>query len=108
MSDPFLYDPSFDPDYEPAQPQNLARQQREETMAYEHMSQPQPEQSQPAESLIGTKDGAGAADHDEPYTWGNHLSMMSHYPFSEVQFGKLIVLRGRVQDGILTGDTEAG
>jgi hypothetical protein len=41
----------------------------------------------------------GAADHDQPYRFGFHPSCRWTYPFTDRQFCRLLMLRGRVQDG---------
>ena len=46
----------------------------------------------------GTKDGTGASDNDEPYTFGRRPRAIAPWPFTERQFAHLLVLRGRVQD----------
>jgi hypothetical protein len=52
-----------------------------------------------AEGLVGTRDGLGAGDHDQPYRFGYRPSATTTYPFSTRQYVRLLVLRGRVQDG---------
>jgi hypothetical protein len=51
---------------------------------------------------MGSRDGSGAADHDVPYRFGRRPNVEFTYPFSTRQYVRLLVLRGRVQDG-LTG-----
>jgi hypothetical protein len=63
--------------------------------------------AQPTGTTDGTKDGKGAGDHDVPFTFGHRPTMGNTFPFSTLQYAKLLVLRGRVQDGVLKGDTEA-
>ncbi len=46
----------------------------------------------------GTKDGQGAGDHDEPYRFGRRPSAVAPWPFSERQYARLLVLRGRTLD----------
>ena len=53
---------------------------------------------------IGTLDGAGAADHDQPYRFGWRPTAGVPYPFSTRQYMRLLVLRGRVQDGLVGSD----
>lgn len=45
----------------------------------------------------GTKDGDSAADHDEPYRFGRRPNAMAPYPFTERQYARLLILRGRLQ-----------
>ena len=52
-----------------------------------------------AEGVVGTRDGVGAGDHDQPYRFGCRPSSGTSYPFSARQYMRLLVLRGRVQDG---------
>ncbi len=46
----------------------------------------------------GTKDGDGAGDHDEPYRFGRRPRASAPWPFTERQYGRLLVLRGRMAD----------
>ena len=46
----------------------------------------------------GTKDGSGAADNDQPYTFGRRPRAIAPWPFTERQFIHLLVLRGRLAD----------
>ena len=48
----------------------------------------------------GTHDGRGAADHDQPYRFGWKPRATVPYPFNTAQYGRLLVLRGRIQDGL--------
>jgi len=45
-------------------------------------------------------DGIGAGDHDEPYRFGRRPTARWPYPFSERQFARLLVMRGRVRDNL--------
>jgi hypothetical protein len=45
-------------------------------------------------------DGAGAADHDEPYRFGRRPNARAPFPFTERQFARLLILRGRVRDNL--------
>jgi hypothetical protein len=51
-----------------------------------------------SESELGTKDGIGAGDNDQPYTFGRRPRAIAPWPFTERQFLHLLVLRGRVRD----------
>jgi hypothetical protein len=53
---------------------------------------------------VGTLDGTGAGDHDQPYRFGWKPRASVPYPFNTRQYGRLLVLRGRVQDGLLGED----
>jgi hypothetical protein len=46
----------------------------------------------------GSKDGSGAADNDQPYTFGRRPRAIAPWPFTERQFAKMLVLRGRWAD----------
>jgi hypothetical protein len=59
--------------------------------------QPKAESSKPA--LVGSRDGIGAGDHDQPYRYGTRPTCAWTYPFTSRQFAHLLVLRGRIQDG---------
>ncbi len=60
---------------------------------------------QPADG--GTKDGAGAGDHDEPYRFGRRPHAVAPWPFSERQYARLLVLRGRLSDDEVYPDDRA-
>ena len=45
-------------------------------------------------------DGDGAGDHDEPYRFGRRPSARWPYPFTERQFARLLIMRGRVRDNL--------
>jgi hypothetical protein len=55
----------------------------------------------------GTRDGLGAADHDLPYRFGGHPTSRWTYPFTERQYCRLLMLRGRIQDGEYGDDRDA-
>jgi len=46
--------------------------------------------------ITGSKDGDTAADHDEPYRFGRRPNARAPYPFTERQYARLLILRGRV------------
>ena len=52
-----------------------------------------------ADGIAGTRDGLGAGDHDQPYHFGRKPRSGTPYPFSTRQYVRLLVLRGRIQDG---------
>ena len=52
-----------------------------------------------ADGIVGTRDGLGAGDHDQPYYFGRQPRSGTPYPFSTRQYVRLLVLRGRIQDG---------
>jgi len=49
------------------------------------------------QAVLGTKDGDTAADNDQPYRFGRRPNVRAPYPFTERQFARLLILRGRVQ-----------
>ena len=53
------------------------------------------------EHCTGTRDGDGAGDHDLPYRFGRRPRAAAPYPFSTRQYMRLLVLRSRVQAGLL-------
>jgi uncharacterized Fe-S cluster-containing radical SAM superfamily enzyme len=55
----------------------------------------------------GSKDGATAADHDQPYRFGRRPNARAPYPFTERQYARLLILRSRVQDIESTADRAA-
>jgi hypothetical protein len=59
---------------------------------------------QEADGIVGTRDGFGAADHDQPYRFGRRPRSAATYPFSTLQYVRLLVLRGRIQDGAISDD----
>jgi hypothetical protein len=46
-------------------------------------------------SMIGSKDGDTAADNDQPYIFGRRPNARAPYPFTERQYARLLILRGR-------------
>jgi hypothetical protein len=59
------------------------------------------------DSAIGTKDGRGCADNDQPYRFGRRPTSAATFPFTARQFARLLSLRGRVADGLTgTDDVE--
>jgi len=51
---------------------------------------------------VGSLDGAGAGDHDQPYRWGDRPRASVPYPFNTRQYARLLVLRGRVRESRAT------
>jgi hypothetical protein len=65
------------------------------------------QQAQPlstASARGGSLDGQGAGDHDQPYRFGWKPRASLPYPFNTRQYSRLLVLRGRIQDGICGAD----
>jgi hypothetical protein len=59
-----------------------------------------PLSSAKARPTLGSLDGDGAADHDQPYRFGSCPRASAPYPFNTRQYARLLVLRGRIQDRI--------
>ena len=65
-------------------------------------------QSQPIDTQPGTRDAAGAGDHDQPFRFGRLPTSLAPHPFSTRQFARLLVLRSRLEAGLAgVGDTGA-
>jgi len=58
----------------------------------------------PTDGVVGTHDGLEAGDHDQPFHFGRRPSAVAPYPFSTREYLRLLVLRGRVQDGLAGRD----
>ena len=52
---------------------------------------------------LGSRDGQGAGDHDQPYRFGWRPRASVPFPFNTRQYARLLVLRGRVQDSLAGG-----
>jgi hypothetical protein len=52
---------------------------------------------------VSPLDGPGAGDHDEPYRFGRRPRACAPFPFTERQYARLLVLRGRVGDRRVAG-----
>lgn len=59
------------------------------------------------EQVGETKDGEGAADNDKPYAFGRRPRTIAPYPFTEHEFARLLILRGRRLAELLDDDTES-
>jgi hypothetical protein len=58
---------------------------------------------------LGSKDGHGCADHDQPYRFGRRPRAIAPFPFTPYQYARVLALRGCVTDGLLgTDDLAAG
>ena len=62
----------------------------------------------PGTAVSGSRDGTGAGDHDQAFRFGLRPSSVSTYPFTAMQYTRLLVLRGRVQDGDFADDRAKG
>lgn len=49
--------------------------------------------------LVGTHDGSGAGDCDKPYRFGRRPNTSAPFPFTERQYARLLIFRGRFRDG---------
>ena len=56
------------------------------------------ERTQLPETGAGSKDGSGASDNDQPYTFGRRPRAIAPWPFTERQYAKLLVVRGRFME----------
>jgi hypothetical protein len=57
---------------------------------------------------LGSKDGRGCGDHDEPYRFGRRPRAIAPFPFTPYQYARVLALRGCIGDGLLgRDDTEA-
>ena len=55
----------------------------------------------------GSLDGTGAGDHDRPYRFGRRPRSSAPFPFSTRQYVRLLVLRSRLEAGLLGADDRA-
>ena len=53
-----------------------------------------------------SRDGHGAGDRDLPFAFGTLPRAAAPFPFSTRQFARLLILRGRVQDGCYEQDRD--
>jgi hypothetical protein len=67
-------------------------------------SMPQPPQPSLADAQRGSKDGLGCSDCDKPYRFGRRPRAIAPFPFTALQFGHLLALRGRIGDGLTACD----
>src|SRR2546428_11795128 len=50
---------------------------------------------------VGSLDGTGSADHDLPYRFGWRPNAQAPFPFSTRQYARLLVLRSRIDGGLV-------
>jgi hypothetical protein len=50
------------------------------------------------ETGAGSKDGNGASDNDQPYVFGRRPRAIAPWPFTERQYARLLVVRGRFME----------
>jgi len=48
--------------------------------------------------VTGSKDGSGAADNDQPYVFGHRPRSVAPWPFTERQYARLLLARGRFME----------
>jgi hypothetical protein len=46
----------------------------------------------------GSRDGSGAGDNDQPYAFGRRPTTRAPYPFTELEFARLLRMRGHTRD----------
>ena len=54
------------------------------------------------ETGAGTRDGSGASDNDQPYVFGRRPRAIAPWPFTERQYARLLLVRGRYMEADLT------
>jgi len=52
----------------------------------------------------GSRDGSGSDDCDMPFKFGRRPRAVAPYPFSTHQYARLLVLRSRVEAGLVGAD----
>jgi hypothetical protein len=62
------------------------------------------QQTDITDGVVGSLDGIGAGDHDLPYRFGRRPRSSVPYPFSTRQYARLLVLRSRVEAGLVGRD----
>jgi hypothetical protein len=53
---------------------------------------------------LGSHDGDGTADHDQPYRFGWRPRASVPYPFNTRQYARLLVLRSRLSERLVGHD----
>lgn len=56
------------------------------------------DEADPAATHQGSRDGSGAGDNDQPYVFGRRPTTRAPYPFTELEFARLLRVRGRMRD----------
>jgi hypothetical protein len=54
--------------------------------------------------IRGSFDGTGCGDHDQPYVFGRLPRALAPFPFSTRELARLMVLRSRVDAGVVGKD----
>jgi hypothetical protein len=68
--------------------------------------QPVPQQES-ATPVPESLDGTGAGDHDQPYRFGWRPRTSVPFPFATREYARLLLLRSRVQAGLVGADDVA-
>jgi hypothetical protein len=63
-----------------------------------------PQQPEQPDTVVGTLDGVGAGDLDQPFRFGWRPRTSVPYPFNTRQYARLLLLRSRVQAGLIGVD----
>jgi hypothetical protein len=67
------------------------------------------QQTQPtADDRVGTHDGLGSGDHDQPYVFGRLPSSAVPFPFSTRQYVRLLLMRSRLGETSLASRKSTG
>jgi hypothetical protein len=61
----------------------------------------------PAGSHVGSFDGVGSADHDQPYVFGRRPTSAVPFPFSTRQYVRLLLMRSRLAEKSLASPKSA-
>jgi hypothetical protein len=59
------------------------------------------ERTELPETGAGSKDGSGAGDNDQPYVFGRRPRAVAPWPFTERQYARLLLVRGKFLDARL-------
>jgi hypothetical protein len=77
------------------------RQSGEQTTHEEPIMTPQS-----VTATSGSHDGTGTGDHDVPFVFGRRPRAVAPYPFSTHQYIRLLVLRSKVEAGLVGSDDQ--
>jgi hypothetical protein len=53
-----------------------------------------------------SRDGVGAGDRDIPYVFGRLPRAADPFPFSTREFARLMIMRSRMSNGLLSGEAQ--
>jgi hypothetical protein len=85
----------------------LSRRRRPQASATDAQPDVFPPLTPRVPEFAGSRDGAGAGDHDRPFSFGRRPHALWPYPFTTQQYARLLLLRGRWQDGLVSEEGEA-